>query len=712
MKKLLAMLLAVVMVLSLAACGSGKTAADTPAADAPAASGAVSTGDGKTTVHVALSGSVTEVAPYAATNEYAEPIRNTVFETLFVKPTVSSTETIPVIGKSWEMVDDYTARVEIFDYVHDVDGNPITASDVVYSYQACAESGTQTDTAYIDSMNVVDDYTFEIKLTEVSQPTMLKLLTHIVIVNEEAHKANPDLAIGTSPYKLTAYTAGAEYVCEKTGSYWQTDESLISPYSQANVDKLVFEVITEAAQVTNALENHERNGMNMRKLMVGAAKACINPTPDMYPIPSSFADWGVAPLLQSEIYDDMYCRAIVIDNGSEKLLMLSYELANYPAAPGLVEKLTEITGIPAENIFISATHNHSAPKDNHSENKNNSPAEIAFHEKYWEIELSAAMEAVNKAISGMRPARYGYGEGSSYANVNRDVRTPPGFWLEGKNLEGYSDKTVRTLKFVDEEEKVIAVILNYGMHNTCIHMMKDFDGKSKTSGNVSGIACRFVEETYGNGAIALWTSGAAGNQNPLLSHNLQYEYPDGYSTCVHFPDGIGYMLMEYMGRWHGVDCVKSINAINTYSDNMPIRTVHKDVLLPGQKRAVKPTKFAMFRMGGNGLRQSGDVPVLPETPEMVPADPVNLEMRLAVLGDVAMICAGAELYAEIGRDMLEAVPYKKAFLVTHTALHQAGYILDKTSKDKKVFQSFMDVKPGSADGLIVNNALELFELAK
>lgn len=46
--------------------------------------------------------------------------------------------------------------------------------------------------------------------------------------------------------------------------------------------------------------------MDMRKLMVGAAKACINPTPDMYPIPSSFADWGVAPLLQSEIYDDMY----------------------------------------------------------------------------------------------------------------------------------------------------------------------------------------------------------------------------------------------------------------------------------------------------------------------------------------------------------------------------------------------------------------------
>lgn len=450
----------------------------------------------------------------------------------------------------------------------------------------------------------------------------------------------------------------------------------------------------------------------MRKLMVGAAKACINPTPDMYPIPSSFADWGVAPLLQSAVYDDMFCRAVAIDNGEEKVLIMSFELANHPAAPGLLEKLSEVTGIPAERIFISATHNHSAPKDNHTQFKDNSPAEIVFHEKYWQIELSAAAQAAAEAMASLRPAKYGYGEGKSYVNVNRDVQSPFGFWLEGKNMEGYSDKTIRTLKFVDEADQVIAVILNYGMHNTCVHMMRDADGRSKTSGNVSGIACRFVEEHYGGNAIALWTSGAAGNQNPLLSHNLQYEYPDGYSTCIHFPDGVGYMLMEYMGRWHGVDCVKCVDAIRDYSDAMPITTVAKDVMLPGQKRVTAQSTFAMFRMGGNGPRKPEDVPQLPAVPEMMDADPVKLEMRLAILGDVAMICAGGELYAEIGRDMLNAIPCKKAFLVTHTSVHQAGYILDKTSKDKKVFQAFGNVKPGSADERIVKNTLDLFELAK
>lgn len=261
MKKLFSLLLAVVMLLSMAACstqGSPNTPGTVPGGSNNEDPGTPSGGaTGKTVVNVAITGSVTTVAPYAATNEYAEPIRNTIYQFLFVKPTISSSETIPVIGKSWEMIDDYTASIEIFDYVHDVDGNPITASDVAYSYLASKAAASMTDTASIDSVTATGDYTLELKLTDANMNTMIKLLTHIAIVNEEAHKTNPDATPGTAPYKLTSYTAGAEYVCEKIDNYWQTDESLIDYASQANVDKLVFEIITEAAQVTTALETGE-----------------------------------------------------------------------------------------------------------------------------------------------------------------------------------------------------------------------------------------------------------------------------------------------------------------------------------------------------------------------------------------------------------------------------------------------------------------------
>ena len=260
MKKILALLLAAVMVLFIAGCGAVVT--DDGAGDENDGNTQNNEGQNETTgeadtVRIALSGSVTEISPYAATNEFAEPIRNTIYETLFVKPSISSSEAIPLIGKSWEMIDDYTASVEIFDNVCDVDGNPITVEDVIYSYEACDESGTQTDTHYIESITKTGDYTFEMKITEPSRDTLLKLLTHIVIVNEEAHKENPDATPGTAPYKLTSYTAGAEYICEKTNDYWQKDESLIAYTAQANIDRIIFEIITEAAQTTNALENGE-----------------------------------------------------------------------------------------------------------------------------------------------------------------------------------------------------------------------------------------------------------------------------------------------------------------------------------------------------------------------------------------------------------------------------------------------------------------------
>lgn len=459
----------------------------------------------------------------------------------------------------------------------------------------------------------------------------------------------------------------------------------------------------------------------MSQLKVGAGKANINPTPDMFPIPSKFADWGMAPQCQMEIYDDIFCRAIVIDNGKERTMLMSWETHGFPGHPTLRKKLSDEFGIPEENFLICGTHNHSAPKDVHSSTQNENDEEVIFHKKYWKIEEKAAFEACRMAIDSMRPAKYGFGEVDSYMNVNRDVKTPYGYWVEGKNFAGYSDRTLATIKFVDADNKLICAFVNYPMHNTCLHMMKDFDGKAKTSGNVSGIACRYAEEHYGNDVVIAWSSGAAGNQNPLLSHNLQYEYADGYSTSVPFPDGIGFMLMEYCGRNHGADIVRGIDDILDYSENMPMVHVSKNVQLPAQKRADGLPKGRPIRMGGYRLRSDdmpyGMVPPIPDVPEMVDDsdNSIELGMQLHIIGDIALVCVNAEPYCEIGRDMKAASPYKKTMIVTHTGdkLKSAGYIMDRESvaRGSKVFQAFGYVKAGACEKPMIENELKLFDMA-
>ncbi|MDO4333985.1 MAG: ABC transporter substrate-binding protein [Eubacteriales bacterium] len=261
-RKVLSVLLAAVMTLSLAACGS--TAAtdgqstDTAAAAEDSTGGEASdeTVSGEKVVNVGLGGSVTDVSPYKAPDVIGYPIQFTMYETLFTTSGVSSQETLPVVGKSWEWIDDTTVSIEIFDYVHDVDGNPITAADVVFDYETQKAAATQTDTAYIESVTATGDYTLELKLTEASESTLIKLLTHVNIVNQAAYEADPETTPGTTAYKLTSYTSGSEFVYEKTGNYWQTEELTVYS-SQANVDKVVFQCIPEKTQMTIALETGE-----------------------------------------------------------------------------------------------------------------------------------------------------------------------------------------------------------------------------------------------------------------------------------------------------------------------------------------------------------------------------------------------------------------------------------------------------------------------
>lgn len=445
-------------------------------------------------------------------------------------------------------------------------------------------------------------------------------------------------------------------------------------------------------------------------LNVGAAKVCINPSVDMYPFPPIKGDWGAGEVAPVAVYDDMNCRAIAIENGTKKILFLSYELPRVPNIPELAGLIAKETDFPQEDIIITATHNHTGVFP-HAYQGELTQEEKVFIEKYKLIQIEKGIEVAKKAVDNMRPARYGYGESESYINTNRDLQTPFGYWVEARNLAGYSDKTLAIVKFVDMNGKLIAALLNHGTHCTCAFLMKDADGQYKTSGNLSGIACCFAEEHYGDDAVVLWTSGAAGNQNPLLSHGMQYEYPDGYSTSISYPDGVGYMQMEYMGRMHGADAVKGIDAIVKYSSNMPMTHLRRNVLLPAQKvKGGTSGEVILFRAGGNGLRTDNVVPILPQYPEM--EDDINnsneLKMQVLILGDIAIILANAELYAQIGRDMKKASPYRKTFVVTHSDTN-IGYVLDKSSVDEKVFQAFTWIKPGSSDELILNCENELFD---
>jgi len=136
---------------------------------------------------------------------------------------------------------------------------------------------------------------------------------------------------------------------------------------------------------------------NQPVLRAGAAAIDITPTVVPAPIGN-----GWTKRMVGQMHDPLWARALVLDDGVTKLAMVvvdstlvSREI--YDEAKRVAEKAT---GIPASNMLMSATHNHSAP----------AAMELALNtpdEHYPQLLRRKLAEAVIEAHRRLEPAKVG-----------------------------------------------------------------------------------------------------------------------------------------------------------------------------------------------------------------------------------------------------------------------------------------------------------------
>ena len=258
MKKFLALFLALVMVLSLfAGCGGNQTDSTEPEATG---ADIISTDEqGRTVVRVGIQAAPTTMAPWEAMSMGGIATRRSIYEFLVDKASFGG-EMVGVLMESWEKVDDTTYNCTIFKDIYDTEGNHMTANDVVFSYMKAKELGNMAKLSVIVEVTAVDEYTAQFKFEKpLGLGDIETLWSEAPVVTQAAYEASPDgmatMPIGTTAYKVSEYVAGASITLEKTGDYWQKDESKFGTYSAANIDVIKYIVISDTAQMTMALEN-------------------------------------------------------------------------------------------------------------------------------------------------------------------------------------------------------------------------------------------------------------------------------------------------------------------------------------------------------------------------------------------------------------------------------------------------------------------------
>ena len=173
---------------------------------------------------------------------------------------------IPWMAKDYEIIDDYTIEIEIYDYIYDSKGNHITADDIIWSGQTSLEIGQFVDYGNVASAEKIDDYTIRYTMTN-KAPNVFPLVfcnTMFCIVDQEWYENASDEERSTNPATTSSYTvkefvSGSRAVLEARDDYWQTDPALnegIHPTYQ-NVKTITYTAITEASMRVIALQNGE-----------------------------------------------------------------------------------------------------------------------------------------------------------------------------------------------------------------------------------------------------------------------------------------------------------------------------------------------------------------------------------------------------------------------------------------------------------------------
>ena len=212
--KILALLLAVVLVFGMVACGESAPAAE-KAEKVPAeeASADASYAD---TVVIGLSEAPATLNPIQdASLLSSQMLYYCTHETLIYFDPLTR-EFAPDVAESWDLSEDgLTYTFKLFQGIKFHNGDELKASDVKFSLERAAESKTQKSRlTFVESIDVIDDYTLSITMTYKFADAFFNLAQpNLAIVSEKAvtELGDDGEAVGTGPYYVTDYSPG-EYV--------------------------------------------------------------------------------------------------------------------------------------------------------------------------------------------------------------------------------------------------------------------------------------------------------------------------------------------------------------------------------------------------------------------------------------------------------------------------------------------------------------------
>jgi neutral ceramidase len=357
----------------------------------------------------------------------------------------------------------------------------------------------------------------------------------------------------------------------------------------------------------------------------------------------------------SHVHDELHARCLVLDDGQGRLAIVVVDSCMVPREVfDEAKKLIQTsTGIPLENILMSATHTHSAPA-----------ATGVFQsepdKEYQRFLTLRIADGVRRAANNLAPAKIGWGKGAVPDQVfNRRWRMKPGTELKdpfGKTNDlvkmnpgvgnanllepaGPIDPELPVVSIQSPDGRPVALLGNYSLHY-CGGV-----GAGQISADYFGIFADRIQELLGADRldpafVSMMSNGTSGDINNVNFRGGQPKQPP-------------YGQMRLVAHAVADEAFRVYKEIE-HHDWVPLRGLQKEiqlgVRLPGTeevvlaKRIVAEAESPVMRT----LEQiyARETLLLSNYPAQVP-----LLLQVLGIGDLRIAAIPCEVFVENGLDL-------------------------------------------------------------
>ena len=441
----------------------------------------------------------------------------------------------------------------------------------------------------------------------------------------------------------------------------------------------------------------------MKQLKVGYAAVNIDP-----PLGIGVHGYYV-PRFAKGFLDHLEASALVLSCGKKPVVLISVDNEGITAQLGSAycAAIEKKTGIPAKNVFLSATHTHTGPLVEPTDFFEADPEPIEIYSDFLQQRLA---DLVTLALADLKPARMGFAVGRApdrIAYIRRyrmkdgsTLTCPPINDPEIQHPIGELDQRVNVLRF-DQNGGGSIVLLNYGLH-------ADTVGGEMICSDWLGWLRRTVEKSL-DGTKCICFVGAQGDVGSTHIH------PDGgdlNDTEISFDNEMkspgmarfigralaGTVLQVYdKVKYIGVDAVEilrkkiSVSANTPDPEDLPLAHRYKDLHETDQDDVIPYTAMELTTVVAEAMRMCR----LEHGP-----DHFELELTGVRIGNVAMIGIPGEPFTEIGVQIKDTEGWSvimpccltngnEGYFPTREAFEEGGYEARSSNYRADVFDEII-----------------------